>query len=125
MKVPNLAILPPPQLTVMKKAMFVEGEVEIKIKDRSTDYLDDHDLKLWVQRAFKDLSCYRLENFKKQPDKKIRAVVSLKLSVLPENERQIIRSKADDSAVLKAFIERMFAAKGTLRCIGDPKLRAD
>ena len=43
--------------------MFVEGEVEIKIKDKSASVLDDHNLKLWVQRSFKDMSCYRIFRF--------------------------------------------------------------
>ena len=39
--------------------MFVEGDVEIKIKDRMAQGLDDHELKLWIQRSFKDMACYQ------------------------------------------------------------------
>lgn len=103
--------------------MFVEGEVEIKIKDRSTAILDEHGLKLWIQRSFKDLSCYRISNFRKEGDRLVRAVVALKISSLPDNERQMIESHPNDVGLLRSFLERMFTGKGTCRAIGDPKLR--
>ena len=31
--------------------------------------MDEHGLKLWVQRSFKDMCCYRISNFKKVSDK--------------------------------------------------------
>jgi hypothetical protein len=105
--------------------MFVEGEVEIKIKDRSTAILDDHDLKLWVQRAFKNLSCYRISNFKKESDKLVRAVVALKIDDLPANEKQLIESHPNDVGLLRGFLEKMFVGKGTCRAVGDPKVRAN
>ncbi len=103
--------------------MFVEGEVEIKVKDRATAVLDEHGLKLWVQRAFKDMCCYRISSFKQGADKAIRAVVALKLDVLPQNERTLIETHPNDVGLLRSFIEKMFTGKGTCRAVGDPKLR--
>ncbi len=103
--------------------MFVEGEVEIKVKDRTALSLDDHNLKLWVQRAFKELSCYRISNFRMEPDRTIRAVVALKLSVLPDNERHLMETHPNDLGLLRSFIEKMFEGKGTCRCVGEPKLK--
>ena len=45
--------------------MCVEGEVEIKVKDRAAQSLDEHNMKLWVQRAFKEMSCYRISRFRR------------------------------------------------------------
>ena len=78
--------------------MFVEGEVEIKVKDRSTLGFDEHNMKLWVQRAFKELSCYRISSFHIDPD-------------------------PNDVGLLRSFIEKMFEGKGTCRCVGDVKLK--
>jgi hypothetical protein len=103
--------------------MFVEGEVEIRIKDRSTAILDEHGLKLWVQRSFKDMSCYRISSFKKVSDKLVTAVVALKTSDLPDQERELIESHPNDVGLLRSFIEKMFDGKGTCRAVGDPKLR--
>jgi hypothetical protein len=103
--------------------MFVEGDVEIKVKDKSAAALDDHNLKLWVQRSFKDLSCYRISNFKKDDDKTIRATVALKIDVLPEAERKLIESRPNDIGMLRSFLEKMFGGRGTIRAVGDPKLR--
>ena len=103
--------------------MFVEGEVEIKIKDRGAAILDDHGMKLWIQRAFKEMCCYRISNFRQNPDKSVRAVVALKLDVLPENERTLIQTHPNDVGLLRSFIEKMFIGKGTCRAVGDPKLR--
>ena len=104
--------------------MFVEGEVEIKVKDYATRELDEHDFKLWLQAAFKDMACYRVSHFRKGADKTVRAVVALKISALPEEERRAIESHPHDAALLRAFIERMFSGKGSCRCLGEPKLRA-
>lgn len=103
--------------------MFVEGEVEIRIKDRSTAILDEHGLKLWVQRAFKDMSCYRISSFTKVSDKVVTAVVALKISGLPDQERTLIEAHPNDVGLLRSFIEKMFDGKGTCRAVGDPKLR--
>ena len=105
--------------------MFVEGEVEVKVKDRSAQALDDHNLKIWLQQAFKDMRCYRISNFRREDARIVRAVVALKLDGLPEGERQMIESHPNDVGLLRSFIERMFEAKGTIRGIGDPKLRAN
>lgn len=103
--------------------MFVEGEVEIKIKDRSTAVLDEHGLKLWLQRSFKDMSCYRISAFKQEADKQIRATVALKTADLPENERRLLETHPNDVVLLRSFLEKMFVGKGTCRAVGDPKLR--
>jgi hypothetical protein len=103
--------------------MFVEGEVEIRVKDRATVSLDDHDMKLWVQRSFKDLSCYRISSFKMEPDRTLRAVVAIKISVLPEAERRLIETHPNDMGLLRSFIEKMFDGKGTCRCVGEAKLK--
>jgi hypothetical protein len=105
--------------------MFVEGEVEIKVKDRTTMALDDHGMKLWVQRAFKDMCCYRIANFKLEADRTVHAVVALKLEVLPEQERKLIESHPNDVGLLRSFIEKMFEGKGTCRAVGEPKLKAN
>lgn len=106
--------------------MFVEGEVEIKIKDKSATALDDHNLKLWVQRSFKDMSCYRISNFKRDDESKsLRAVVALKIDGLPETERKMIESRPNDIGMLRSFIEKMFEGRGQVRAIGDPKLRTN
>ncbi len=105
--------------------MFVEGEVEIKVKDRSTLTFDDHNMKLWLQRAFKEMACYRIANFKMDPDRTVRAIVALKLSVLPEAERRLIESHPNDVGLLRSFIEKMFEGKGTCRAVGEPKLKAN
>ncbi len=103
--------------------MFVEGEVEVKIKDRATQVLDDHGLKLWLQRSFKEMSCYRISSFRKEGDKTIHAVVALKIADLPENERKLIETHPNDVGLLRSFIEKMFVGKGSCRAVGDPKLR--
>src|ERR1700760_772027 len=103
--------------------MFVEGEVEIKVKDRSAAILDEHDMKLWVQRSFKNMCCYRISNFQKEANATVRATVALKISDLPENERSLIESHPNDVGLLRSFMERMFDGKGACRCVGEPKLR--
>jgi hypothetical protein len=103
--------------------MFVEGEVEIKIKDRTVAILDDHGMKLWIQRSFKEMCCYRISSYRQNPDKSVRAVVALKLDVLPENERTLIQTHPNDVGLLRSFIEKMFVGKGSCRAVGDPKLR--
>ena len=105
--------------------MFVEGEVEVKVKDRTAQAMDDHNLKIWLQRSFKDMRCYRISDFRREDPKTVRAVVALKLDGLPDNERQMIESHPNDVGLLRSFIERMFDAKGTIRGVGDPKLRAN
>jgi hypothetical protein len=103
--------------------MFVEGEVEIKIKDRSTTTLEEHELKLWVQRGFKDMSCYRISNFSRESAKIVHAVVALKTADLPDSEREVIETHPNDVGMLRSFLEKMFVGKGTCRAVGDPKLR--
>ena len=103
--------------------MFVEGDVEITVKDRTAAALDDHNLKLWLQRSFKDMSCYRIANFKKAGPRVLHATVAIKISVVPDNERNLIETHAHDKGLLRSFIERMFEGKGTCRAMGDPQLK--
>lgn len=103
--------------------MFVEGEIEVKVKDRTTQSFDDHNMKLWLQRSFKDLSCYRISSFRMEQDRTVKAVVAIKLSVLPEAERRLIETHPNDMGLLRSFIEKMFDGKGTCRCVGEPKLK--
>ena len=104
--------------------MFVEGDVEVTIKDRSAAALGDHELKLWLQRAFKDMSCYRISHFRKEGTRAVHATVALKLSVLPDNERNLIETHPHDKGLLRSFLERMFEGKGSCRALGDPQLKA-
>jgi len=103
--------------------MFVEGEVEIKVKDREAAVLDDHDMKLWLQRSFKDMSCYRISSFKKTGNGLVSAVVAIKTDFLPDSERSMVESRPNDAGLLRSFIEKMFQGKGTCRAIGAPKLK--
>ena len=104
--------------------MFVEGEVEIKIKDRVATTLDDHELKLWIQRSFKDMSCYRISSFARQTGSAVvRAVVAIKTEVLAEADKKAIESRPNDTVALRTFIEKQFEGKGSCRAVGDPKLR--
>ena len=103
--------------------MFVEGDIEVTVKDRAAPMDDDHEMKLWVQRSFKNLSCYRISNFKKESAKEIRATVAIKTTDLPENEREMIESRPNDAGLLRSFIEKMFEGKGTIRAVGHPTLK--
>lgn len=103
--------------------MFVECEVEVVIKDRTLSSFADHDLKLWLQRAFKANSCYRISNFKAGADRTVRALVALNARVLPEAQWSQVEVEPADTALLRKFIEQLFEAKGTLRCLSEPKLK--
>lgn len=105
--------------------MFVEGNVEVKVKDRQALALDDHELKLWLQRSFKDMSCYRISNFRRNDPRNVSAMVALNISTLPDNERQLIESHPNDVGLLRSFLERMFEGKGTVRAVGDPQLKSN
>src|SRR5262245_11680937 len=106
--------------------MFVETEVEIEVKDKYAERLDDHGMKLWVQRAFKDNSCYRLASFKRDKDSKakLKAVVAISTAGLPEAERNEIEKGAAGTGRLRSFVEKMFAGQGVLKVVGEPQLKA-
>ena len=70
--------------------MFVEGNVEIKIKDRPTIGFDEHELKIWVQSSFKTLACYRVSNFAKDSDKLLKVTVAIRTDHLGPDERQAL-----------------------------------
>ena len=103
--------------------MFVEGDVELLIKDRAILEEDDYALKLWIQRAFKDMCCYRISNLEQQSSNKYKVTVALKTDILPESERHMVESHGKDVGMLRTFIEKMFMGKGTCKAVGDPKLR--
>ena len=101
---------------------FIEGEVEIIVRDRTAYGLDDHGMKLWVHRAFRELACYRLSDFERVEERKVRAIVALKTSVLSEDEQRLIENRPNDHALLKTYVEQLFEAKGKIRLIREPKL---
>lgn len=102
--------------------MFIESEVEIRIQDRTAYGQDDHELKLWVHGAFRDLACYRVSDFQRVDSKKIRAVIALKISVLSHNAQQLVVNRPGDHGLLQTHLEDMFVGKGKLRCLGEPRL---
>jgi hypothetical protein len=110
-------------LEPVEVSMFVEGEVEIKAQDKSVLTMDDHNLKLWVNRSFNFMSCYRISSCRIDKGT-VRAVVALKTTVVPEQERRVLESVPENTERLRSFMEKLFAAKGTCRCVGDPKLKA-
>ena len=103
--------------------MFVEGDLEIKIKDRAAAALDEHDLKLWLQRSFRDMCCYRIANFAKTGAREVKATLTLKITHLPEDERVIIETHPNDAGLLRSFMERMFEGKGVARAVGTPTFK--
>jgi len=105
--------------------MFVEGPVEIKVKDRSAAMLDEHGLKLWVKGAFRDGCCYRISDFLKSGPKLLEVTVALDTAVLPAHERKLLEGHPDDLGSLRAFLERMFIGKGSCRSVGSPSLKSN
>jgi hypothetical protein len=103
--------------------MFVEGNVEIKIKDRSTIGFDEHELKIWVQSSFKTLACYRVSNFAKDSDKLVKATVAIRTDHLDPDERQALEENPQNYGALRSHIERTFSGKGVCRAVGEPKLK--
>ena len=103
--------------------MFVEGEVEITVKDATAVLRDDHDKKLWLQGSFKDMSCYRISGLEELGPRKFKATVALKLDDRPPEERDSLLRSRHNPMELRRFVERMFAGKGALKCIADPKIK--
>lgn len=103
--------------------MFVEGEVEILMKDRAAVLNDDHDKKLWLQGAFKDMSCYRISGLKEVAPRTVQATIALKLGDRPAEERDHILRSRNNPMELRQFMERMFTGKGVMKCVSDPKIR--
>ncbi len=104
--------------------MFVEGEVEVTIKDPMLNSTDDYDLKLWLQRAFKANSCYRISKLKHGPGKLIRAVVAINTRVLPESEWKRLEADPPDALLMAQFIERAFSGEGVCVVVGKPSMKA-
>jgi hypothetical protein len=103
--------------------MFVEGEVEVTIKDPMLSSTDDYDLKLWLQRAFKANSCYRILKLKHGPGKLIRAVVAINTRVLPESEWKRLEADPPDALLMAQFIERTFSGEGVCVVVGKPSMK--
>jgi hypothetical protein len=103
--------------------MFVEGEVEIHVKDATAVLRDDHDKKLWLQGAFKDMSCYRISGLADVAQRKFKATVALKLADRPPEERDAILRSRNNPMELRRFMERMFIGKGAIKCVSDPKIK--
>ena len=66
--------------------MYVEAPVEVTITDKTFTSNDPYDLKLWLQRGFKQNSCYRVSDFKAGPARTFKAVVAINARILPEPE---------------------------------------
>lgn len=103
--------------------MFVEGEVEIHVKDSTAVLTDDHDKKLWIQAAFRDMSCYRISGLADVAPKKYKVTVALKLADRPQEERDSILRSRNNPMELRRFMERMFSGKGAIKCVSDPKIK--
>lgn len=103
--------------------MFVEGEIEITSKDRTAVLSDDHERKLWIQGAFKDMSCYRISGLKEVSPRVYSCTVALKLDDRPAEERENILRSRNNPMELRNFMERMFSGKGSIRCVSDPKIK--
>jgi hypothetical protein len=103
--------------------MYVEVEVEVAVSDPSLTSTDAHDLKLWLQRAFRDNSCYRIASFKPGPKpRSFKAQVAINTRVVPEAQWKPLEEKADPGA-LAAFVQKMFSGKGTCRCSSPATLK--
>jgi hypothetical protein len=104
-------------------AMFIECDVEVAIKDRTLSSFADHDLKLWLQRAFKANSCYRIANFKSAEGKVVTAQIAINDRVVAEPEWRQIETEPPNPALLQGFVEKLFEGKGTLRFLSKPTLK--
>ena len=101
--------------------MFVEAEIEVTITDRTVTSKEEYDLKLWLQRAFKANACYRISGFK--PGKPFKATVALNTRVLAPADYERIEGGAEPQ-LLRWFIETMFEGKGTIKIMGEPRLKS-
>lgn len=104
--------------------MFVEGEIEIKIKDRAAVSMDTHDLKIWVQQSFKGVACYRISNFSRTSDKLVTATVAIRTDAASPTEQKHLETTPQDFGSMRSHIERMFEGKGVIRALGEPRLRS-
>jgi len=102
--------------------MFIWAKVEIRIKDRTVYGLDDHDTKIWIHRAFDNLSCYRVSDFSRIEAKLVRATLWLKVAALGPDKHRLLEVGPDDQNLLRHCAESLFVGKGQLRCIGELKL---
>jgi len=103
--------------------MYVEVQVEVTIADKTFTSTDPYDLKLWLQRAFKSNSCYRISDFKAGPGRSFKAVVAINTRIAPEAQWKVLEA-GQDPAAMRQFVEKSFAGKGTCRCQGIPKIKA-
>jgi len=104
------------------RSAFVESEVEIQIWDDFATDLDDHGMKLWIHRAFKELSCYQIREFDRDIHQNIRATVAIKTSHLSSSDQAQLVGNAQDPYSLQSYIQTMFAGEGSCRCLGIPRI---
>ncbi len=104
--------------------MFVEGEVEVAIKDSTFTSSEDYDLKVWLQRSFTANACYRISKLKLMPGRILRATVAVNTRILPEAEWKKLEQPPGDPGQLGLFLERAFTGKGTIKSVGRPALKA-
>jgi len=102
--------------------MFVEAELEVTITDRTVTSKEEYDLKLWLQRAFKANACYRISGFKPGAGKSYSATVALNTRVLAPEDYQRVEG-GNEPQLLRWFIQTMFEGKGTIKIVGEPKLK--
>lgn len=103
--------------------MYVEATVEVTLTDKTITSNDPYDLKLWLQRGFKQNACYRVSDFKAGPARSFKAVVAINTRILPEAQWKQLETGTNPAA-MKQFVETTFGGKGTLKCSGDPKIKA-
>jgi hypothetical protein len=102
--------------------MFVEGEVEVAVKDSSLTSSDDYDVKMWLQKGFASNACYRISKVK-MTGRTVRAVVALNTRVLPEAEWRRLESTPPDPLLMAQFLEKAFIGKGSCKSVGSPSLK--
>ncbi|MGC4115185.1 MAG: hypothetical protein QM765_11365 [Myxococcales bacterium] len=103
--------------------MYVEAQVEVTITDKTFTSTDPYDLKLWLQRGFKQNACYRISDFKAGPGRTFKAVVAINARILPEPQWKALET-GTNAAAMRQFVETTFAGKGTVKCSADPKIKA-
>ena len=104
------------------RSAFVESEVEIQVWDDYASQLDDHGMKLWIHRAFRELSCYQIREFARDLDQNVRVTVALKTSHLSASDQAQLVENPKDSYTLQSFVQTMFSGDGSCRCLGIPRI---
>ena len=103
--------------------MFVEADVEVTITDRTFTSTEEYDRKLWLQRAFRSNACYRISGYKAGAGKVFQATVAINARVLAEPDWKRVEG-GQEPALYRWLVESMWQAKGTLRILNEPRLKA-